>query len=320
MTQTQDQSAGHRPPPELSEEQVVADLLWAINSSWLVTGPSGWHPVQLPTLSANEIAPRQLLAHVQQHASWRVGRYFEALILFYLSRIRQVTLVGDGIQVFGPDRQTRGELDFVFRSDNGSLIHWETAVKFYLCQPDAVHNGSHYPGPDPQDTLESKLNRLTTHQLTLPWEYTHADGRLEPLRHRHAIVKGRIFYPAGYVSARKPPLSNGRGRPSTKLQTQFEIHSQHCEGTWMRCSDAVTELSAPANSCEYFLMAKPNWLAPSVAVNGLDPKAVGDVLQQSFSESRSPVMLTELRPATSDRRQIIVVHDGWPGPKYGNQR
>ena len=294
----------------------MADLLWAINSSWLVSAPPNWQPDLLPSLAAEEIDSEHLMAHIEQHASWRVGRYFETLFSYFLHQFADVTVIGEGIQVSGPDRQTRGELDFVVRDGCGTLVHWETAIKFYLCRPDTLHRCSHYPGPDPQDTLESKLHRLTTHQLKLQWEHQDEQGNSESPEVRQAVVKGRIFYPDGYESSQKPPLFGVRSEPMTKdMPDGFKLHEDHCTGTWLKCSDAVDTLMCEKYACEYVVMAKPNWLAPSVAARGIGAEATASMIQGAFAESRSPMMLTEINPADPAlRRQIIIVNDGWPDP------
>lgn len=320
MSPPRPQSAARRLPPKITPEQAVADLVWAINSSWLVSGPVNWQPDQLPSITPEEIDSEHLAAHIDRNASWRVGRYFETLFSYYLHHFAEVSVIGEGIQVRGPDRQTRGELDFVIRSDCGSLTHWETAIKFYLCRPDALHRGSHYPGPDPQDTLESKLHRLTTHQLTLDWEHQDQHRDAESPQLRQAVVKGRIFYPAGYESPQKPPLFGGRSQPVTEdMPDGFRIHHDHCMGTWLTCREAAARLTREESAHEYVVMAKPNWLSPSVAASGISPAAAATGIRESFADSRSPVMLTEINLAIPERRrQIIVVNDDWPGPDPGD--
>lgn len=154
------------------------DLIWAVNSQSLLA--DGSCPLTTCEAAAwSLIDPDEVVSFVRQEPTRRVGRYFELLLYFYLSRIRRADIIASGLQI-QDDSRTIGELDFVFhdraptevdRRSGARLIHWETAVKFYLWCPDRTVEGSHLIGPNAADTFERKINRLLQHQL--PVGQTH---------------------------------------------------------------------------------------------------------------------------------------------------
>jgi len=83
-------------------------------------------------------------------------------------------------------KQTLGAIDFIVR--NQELEHWEVALKFYL-----LHDGLWF-GPEGQDRLDIKLDRMLNHQLAMSScaeftrqfpQFSHAKKRL--------FVQGRLY-------------------------------------------------------------------------------------------------------------------------------
>lgn len=135
--------------------------------------------------------PQPLEQHMLNLRSPRLGIRFEHLLAFWLqdSTYHPFSLLGQGIKrMDGP--RTLGEMDFLILNRNTQKIeHWEVAIKFYLGEAD--FRPGHWLGPNRQDSLERKLKHLCQHQFNV----THAQGY--PIDQRRAIIKGRLFYPAG---------------------------------------------------------------------------------------------------------------------------
>src|SRR5687768_14976640 len=81
--------------------------------------------------------PRELERWIEaaQGGSRLLGRYFEALLGFWIARVLGARKLEHSIKVLR-DRQVVGELDFIFEDADGNLKHWEASVKFYLCIAD----------------------------------------------------------------------------------------------------------------------------------------------------------------------------------------
>ncbi|MFD2275859.1 DUF1853 family protein [Rubritalea spongiae] len=96
----------------------------------------------------------------------KLGHLYEDALAELLQASETYKLITTNLQLITPEKQTLGELDFIlWNKKNHRCIHLELAVKFYLIHS---HNDQlHYPGPDARDDYQRKLERLTSHQLTL---------------------------------------------------------------------------------------------------------------------------------------------------------
>jgi len=300
-------------PPNRS--QAVRDLEWVLTSPSLI----------VPSIPAREMCSSIESTNLNQFQNelaeflhcesprrdqYRVGRYFEQLVLFYLKQIRQVEIVASGLQIQAGSR-TIGELDFVFRDESGQLQHWETAVKFYLFHPDPTESGSHLIGPDSRDNFEKKMQRLFEHQLPL------SDKPFPDIAERHAFVKGRVFY--------HPESLPPRSLPDL-------LSPDHLRGVWLyrRDLDWLSRLAESNGSCmsssSYMarIVQKPLWLSPDVVADtssDLTAKQLVPVektqaqLQQHFCESSSPRLVSLLARQSGEWREferVFVVADSWP--------
>ncbi|MFK7818630.1 MAG: DUF1853 family protein, partial [Planctomycetaceae bacterium] len=78
------------------ESQGVRDLRWVLESPSLLDGDNVVPSVKF---EASDIHPNELHAFINEHACHRVGRYFEMLILFWMSHIRRVDFIFHGHQI-----------------------------------------------------------------------------------------------------------------------------------------------------------------------------------------------------------------------------
>ena len=95
---------------------------------------------------------------------YKLGLRFEAIMAHWIDREPSLTLLAKNQAVHDGVR-TIGEFDLIVEND-GTVEHWELAVKFYLGTGD-VSDLDNWHGPDPSDTLARKINRMTSHQLRL---------------------------------------------------------------------------------------------------------------------------------------------------------
>jgi uncharacterized protein len=91
--------------------------------------------------------------------------------------------------VLNEQGRTVGSIDFILENKlHSQSEHWEVAIKFYL-----LHQGAWY-GPNAQDRLDIKLNRMLTHQLTLSQRssFRHAYPQWSQLN-PHLLMQGRLY-------------------------------------------------------------------------------------------------------------------------------
>lgn len=272
------------PEPEPRAARATADLLWAVNTPSLVTGPDVAAPRRI---GADQIDGHALARFLAGRPTARVGRYFEHLVHFWLRHVREVTMVGVGVQLRDGTR-TVGELDFLYRDEFGRLTHCETAVKFFLYHPE--HRPSQYPGPNASDSFEAKIAKLFDRQL--PASRVHRPD----VEVREAMVKGIIF---AHIDGDEPNDAPPRLAPN------------HLRGRWLRHGelDRLPECGARTG----VIAEKPHWLAPATDA---EPVRLGDLIASLRDHFRvgaaHPVMLSLRDGDGPERERVFVVADGWP--------
>jgi uncharacterized protein len=249
----------------------LAALRWLLLSAPLVVAPPG-ADAQLVNFTESEGAgidqwlcglqanPQNLLAWMQAKPEARIGRYAERLLEFYLRHAptqapsplplhrllaAHVPLRSEvnGLKV------TQGELDFLLTNAQGQHLHWELAVKFFLCTATGdVATPADFIGPNGVETLAHKWHKLFARQLThtppAPWN-THT---WQP----QAFTRGWMFYCWGKVVPQCDAL-----------------HPQHGQGWWVDVGDMHALPDAL-----YAYLPRLHWMAPLASVEQLGPQAV----------------------------------------------
>ena len=264
----------------------IRDLTWAINSPSLLSGGPA-----IKYLDPGEVDPEHLVAFLDQSSGHRVGRYFERLVLYWLTHIRKVEVVAESLQI-RDGKRTVGEIDLIFRDEEGRMTHWEIAVKFYLYHRYEHPIGSHYIGPGAADTFERKMDRLFGHQL--PISKLHFPA----VEIRQAFFKGRIFYhPDGTQPSELPQ----------------RLSPEHLRCTWLRSSQM--ELIRKASEVSYRILRKPHWLSQVTTGDqersSLTPTDLVQQLSKHFSDNDRPVLVSQIEGLIETGR-IFVVPDHWP--------
>lgn len=267
-------------PPHTA--QVLRDLAWVLSSPSLVDGSDSVAPVELGELTPEQ---RGVLGATCGHRH-RVGRYFEELVEFWLAEVRGVDVVAFGEQV-REGKRTIGELDCVFRDEDGVVTHWELAVKFFLHDPTS-DDASDFPGPNASDNFERKAARLFEHQLPLS-----KLARPEVTR-RQAFVRGCILR---------------HERSDADYDLPARLSPGHEQGWWLRSAEIAESplLSVDANTAA--VMTKPHWLAHPAVYNSA--AAVRDELAAHFAGPAHPLMVSIKEPDGACHR-VVVVNDAWP--------
>lgn len=186
--------------------------------------------------------PLSIWMHSRSEA--RIGRYAERLLEFYLTHGPVHRLAGAHVplrsEVNGL-KVTHGELDFLLTTSQGQRLHWELAVKFFLCTTTSpVATAADFIGPNGVETLAHKwhklfakqLQRQAAHALPPPWN-AHA---WQP----QAYTRGWMFY------------SWQKTVPQCAA-----LHIEHGKGWWIDI--AQIQLLPEAN---YAFLPRLYWMAP----------------------------------------------------------
>lgn len=279
----------------MPESQHVRDLKWVITSPSLIKSPNK-DTISSQFTNKLPIDEQDLASFLTQYTSFRVGTYFEGLVLYWLEKICNLNIIAKQLQVFEENR-TVGEIDFVFEDEAGILNHWETAVKFYLHFPTENPTGSHFIGPNAVDTFEKKSQRLLEHQL--PFSQKH----FPEVTKREAFMKGTIFYHAD----ESPPT-----------QLPETMSADHLKGTWIRYSE-LSLLNDQNETHLFRILHKPYWLSPEVSCfPSEDLNSFAELKSQldaHFLNSARPLLVSVLacqQTVYHEIDRIFIVAESWP--------
>jgi len=258
--------------------------------------------------------PRPLLEFLSKRKSSKLGYYFENLVAFWLSK----KISGDYFQSHvkvSVDKRDIGEFDFLFRSEQ-KFEHWETAVKFYLYTQDQT-GSANWLGPNANDTLSVKLERMLSHQVRLS-ERSEAISILSEKGiddiHAGIFIKGYLFYPLDL------DFSTMNWRVAG-----CEISSQHLKGWWSSVKSLNVDMLDSLSDMElrWKILPRLEWLAPRIysSDKGLELLLPGaqivELLKSEFSQSAQSRLIAGYYLNEAGQWQEgsrgFVVAGHWPG-------
>lgn len=283
--------------------KVVRDLVWSLFSPDLVS--PDWPGTAnleedwlcrmlldlLPALSELDSDPTPLQATLAERRSGRLGESFELLIRHALSLHPDIELLAHNL-VISHQGRTLGEIDLLLRDVLAArTLALETSVKFYLGPRDARTDPALWIGPNPQDRLSTRLQRLE-HQLAL---CTHPATR-ELLAGRgihdctaRALVRGRLFHYLPHWEDAAPPLG---------------ANPHHLRGWWAEHGHFRDWMPTDAH---WVILDRSDWLAPlsrNDVVEPLDSSALRGLLgSRLFSR---PVCLARIAAGEEISRGFVV--------------
>ena len=220
----------------------------------------------------------------------RLGHYFEALWQQILTDANWRYCASLPIT---HERQPLGELDFLIETPTGNQYHLELALKFFLAGPDG------WIGPDGRDTLNTKLERLFQHQLTLP-QQPAVRQQLQALGwdrlQSQALLRGYLFYPA---------------HPAAVPRLPEMINPQHRQGLWTFWPAGKAYLPDGL----WYVLDKAFWTSPAVVTSAVNRDYLERYLDLHFRYVGSPVCVLQVQPGPTGFRESqrwILVNHHWP--------
>ena len=239
--------------------------------------------------------PQALMQHLEQFPVHKLGYRFESLILFWLKWHPEFECLAHNLQVQA-EKRTLGAFDFIVRTRNDWVEHWEVTVKFYL-QFSKVGAWSSWIGPGKTDRLDLKLGRMIEHQLPLS-ETSAGISALDGLsaggvQIRRAFIKGMLF---------RAWVDPSEGPP--------DINPQASMGVWIpkRELHRYVESTRPSR---WMLRKKPDWLG-SARCSFEESLDAGQLHALKIDR---PEMLSCLSPRSQhelyEYGRIFIVPDDW---------
>ncbi|RQT06700.1 DUF1853 family protein [Burkholderia contaminans] len=293
----------------------VRDLGWLLASPSLLTAvPDA--PLARPWLdavgqsaveawlAALDAQPEPLHRALDGFRPTRLGRYAECLLEYFLTHGPSLRLVAANLPLRS-NGKTLGEVDFLVDAPDGQRLHWELAVKCYLCAPvQAGASLADFVGPNLVDRFDRKRRRLLEHQLRLGDRDGFARLGYGAPSDAQMFIKGWLFYPHG---APLPPVS-------------AEIAPDHPHGFWLTHAQWPAWAVEQGAGVAWSVLPRLAWLAPrrAAAGSGFEPDMLAATLELP------PVLTTREAPALigihekgsdgtwRETARGFVVPDDWP--------
>lgn len=305
------QDGFHQAWSQLNDKHVRA-LAWLLTSPDLLDKNAAiwWHQIgalEVPDpdklrawLFNLDAHPTALHEALKIHKFLRLGHYAEDLLAFYFAH--EGLLFGHGIQVHSDRAETIGEFDYLLFAQGG-LLHLELATKFYLFH--YSHGGDNlgnrsatvydYLGPNLNDSLGAKMQKILQHQLTLSQHDAARKLIQTKIIAARALIKGWLFY-----------------RSSESRQLVTGIAANHCLGFWWTQAE-FEQLAVP-----YALrLDRLQWLAPAqVGLDEvMDKSLILETLHRHFQSDTTPVMVAIMKKNGNLMQEFcrgMVVSNDWP--------
>lgn len=300
---------------ETLRDAAVRDLAWLLASPGLLTAAPG-APLANPWaddaeraavqawLAALDAAPGPLHRALDGLRPVRLGRYAECLLEYFLTYgpVLRLVVANLALRING---HTLGEVDFLIDAPGGRRLHWELAVKCYLCAPahGDVASLADFVGPNLVDRFDRKRERLIGHQLRLSERDAFALLGYGAPHDAQMFVKGWLFYPHGEPTPRVSP----------------EIAPDHPRGFWVTHAQWRAWAAGQGNGAGWAVLSRLAWLAPRrIAAGGaIEPfdDAAGGV-PETLAAREAPALIGVYRRADDgawrETARGFVVPDDWP--------
>ncbi|AOJ01560.1 MULTISPECIES: DUF1853 family protein [Burkholderia] len=308
-------------PLSALRDAAVRDLAWLLSSASLLA-PSAGAPLAQPWASVADAAqtaawlvaldaqPAPLHDALAQMRPVRLGRYAECLLGYFVGHAPSLRLVAANLPLRLNGR-TLGECDFLIETARGERLHWELAVKCYLCVAmSGAASLADFVGPNLADRFDLKRARLVDHQLLLTRRDEFASlGHAGPWR-AQMLVKGWLFHRVGDAKA------NGA------IADPPEIDVDHPRGFWVT-RDAWPAFADAQRGRDVAWAALPRlaWLAPraiddATATQGPGALLAADAVLAQVAGQPGPSLVAALaRDDDAVWRETVrgfIVPDDWP--------
>ena len=283
------------------------DLAYLLNAPCLLTSCDAFSTVDTQTVQRwfqqykgwiqNDASePRRLLDFVNTPRQYKLGLYAEDLFLHFLENQTEFELIVHDQQIFN-DKQCIGSMDFIIRTPEGIVEHWEMAIKFFL-QRLPTSDWADFVGPSHVDSMHRKLTKMVGRQLKLsqrPEAISYFEANNIPIPTKHKVFSvGRFF--KGYGERFVAPEGCDSNQPT---------------GQWIRRSDFI-ELFKDTNTL-WKVRPHPWWIGPYLTDVLSDLLSVEEVLSTPMERGKF-LMLSQMNQVAKGWQECarwVMVIDNW---------
>ena len=285
---------------------------------------------RLEWLNQLDRQPEPLQQYIDNLKSPRLGIYFEALWQFFLQHDQRLELIAHNLPIYR-NKKTYGEFDIILLDKKtNSHTHLELSTKYYLnsslldrssLPPLTTSNDddnrdnanqqlsadfSHWLGPNANDRLDKKINRLLSHQIAMS-SIPEGKQALQELdiaaTHKRIVVKGMLFYPQQNTATQ------------ARHKERLSVHHQY--GHWHTLASFI---NTQPEKLTWQVLDKSLWISPTrlgkdEAEKLLSGDSLHHYLDQYFKHEQRPIMLGQMKEDTNgftEQQRVFVTNDQWP--------
>lgn len=201
----------------------------------------------------------------------RLGKLIEQFVLFELEQDESIQLLKSNVQIF-LDQITIGELDCLMKQLE-AYIHLEIVYKFYLYDPSISTELNRWVGPNKNDSLVLKLNKLKEKQLPL---LHHPDTAklLNELNIKSSEFKQRVYFKTQLFI------------PFDSLGKSYQYINKECvKGFYIRHRDLTLFINHT-----YYIPSKLDWLVePHSDVSWISTETFQSTITELLAAHKSPL-------------------------------
>ena len=201
----------------------------------------------------------------------RLGKLIEQFVLFELSQNSSAQVLGATLQVFH-DKRTIGELDCLIKQCDQNL-HLEIVYKFYLYDPSISPELNRWIGPNRNDSLVQKLQKLKEKQLPL-LHHPEAVKRLSELKLNSSKFTQQLYFKAQLFV------------PLNTQQVHFPFVNEQCIAGFYLRPDDLTFFQDHL----FYIPSKLDWLIePELNVLWLSFQSFEEAFRKLHVAHKSPL-------------------------------
>jgi len=216
----------------------------------------------------------------------RAERYFSKSI----ELSDEYDMLLESIQVF-KEKRTIGEFDFfVKRLSDNQLIHVELVYKFYLLKLNTGFAAANWVGPNLNDSLELKVDKLQKKQFPL----IKSEEGIRVLESHHLnpdhVLQQLAFFGNLFL-------------PASRRDIVHELYPEAIQGYWYTLNEFI---QAQCSSCTYFIPTKIDWFMQNPGgVDWLELDELLEILQLLTDSKKSPMVWKNNPDGTVDRLFVV---------------
>ena len=207
-----------------------------------INTPNLWCENVVHDLPQFQVSQQASVFNTSFNQKLRLGKLVERFIAHQLNQDDSTTLLAENVQI-QQDKQTLGELDCILEQD-GIPIHLEIIYKFYLYDTSVGNTPlDHWIGPNQNDSLVKKLDKLKNKQLPLLYNQ-HCKPLLKRLQLNPEKIQQKVCFKAQLFV----PLNLG-------TQSLGLINHDCIQGIYIK-RNALDQFA----DCKFYIPEKLEWL------------------------------------------------------------